>query len=352
MSYKDGWAAVNLEMPKRIPHEEFDAEMHWELVKAVTGISVGPASSDEARSNARRAFVRAWNYDFMIGTMLHVDEFGPIRTNMGHAVYAAGGVDYSNKLDCLFATPEEALKFDPWEAYGRKDKNELIRRFEEHYRRGIEFCPEAVQTTGTYITLLTAMIYIFGWDMLLLAAGTDPKKFGEVVNRYAGWMQQYYDAIAETSVPVICSHDDIVWTSGAIFRPEWYRTYIFPNLKKLYAPVIESGKKVIFVSDGNYTEFIDDIAACGVRGFFLEPLTDLKYMAERYGKTHVMIGNADTRVLLYGTKPQIRAEVERCMSIGRNCPGFFMGVTNMIPPNTPVDNALYYYKCYEELSRR
>ena len=69
-------------------------------------------------------------------------------------------------------------------------------------------------------------------------------------------------------------------------------------------------------------------------------------------KTHVFIGNADTRVLLTGTKEQIRAEVERCMAIGKGCPGYFLAVGNQIPANTPVENALYYNEVYEELARR
>ena len=40
------------------------------------------------------------------------------------------------------------------------------------------------------------------------------------------------------------------------------------------------------------------------------------------------------------------------MSIGRACPGFFMAVGNHMPPNTPVENALYYNEVYEELSKR
>jgi len=38
MSYEDGWAALNLEMPKRIPRTEYSATMHWDLMKVVTGI--------------------------------------------------------------------------------------------------------------------------------------------------------------------------------------------------------------------------------------------------------------------------------------------------------------------------
>ncbi len=40
MSYKDGWAALNLEMPRRVPRTEYSAPRHWELVKAVTGIDL------------------------------------------------------------------------------------------------------------------------------------------------------------------------------------------------------------------------------------------------------------------------------------------------------------------------
>ena len=117
-------------------------------------------------------------------------------------------------------------------------------------------------------------------------------------------------------------------------------------------PLIESGKRVLFTSDGNYTEFIDDIAECGVHGFVMEPTTDMAFVAGKYGRTHVFVGNADTRILLSGTREQIRAEVTRCMDIGKDCPGFFLAVGNHIPANTPVENAIYYNEVYEELSRR
>ena len=352
MSFADGCAALNLKMPPRVPRVEFDAERHWALVKAVTGIDVGVDSSDLIKQEASAAFVRAWNYDIRLTSLIGHGELSAKCTSMGHAEYAAGGVDYDDHIQCPFEGPEEVLTFDPWEAYGPKEPEELTQRFNEHYRSQCGMFPDLVNMTGTYVTLFSGFIAIFGWEMLLTAGGMDPDGFGEVANRYAGWMQQYYDALAEGETQVVYSHDDIVWASGAVFHPDWYRKYIFPNYKKLYSPLIEGGKKIIFVADGNYTEFVDDIAATGVSGFFFEPLTDLKYNVERYGLTHVIIGNADTRILLSGTREEIRREVERCMVLGRDCPGFFMGVTNMIPSNTPIENALYYNEVYEELSRR
>ena len=75
--------------------------------------------------------------------------------------------------------------------------------------------------------------------------------------------------------------------------------------------------------------------ATGVHALVMEPTTDMAYVAKRYGRTHAFIGNADTRILLSGTREQIRAEVERCMAIGKAYPGFFLCVGNHIPWDIP-----------------
>lgn len=113
-----------------------------------------------------------------------------------------------------------------------------------------------------------------------------------------------------------------------------------------------AGKTVLFTSDGDFTLFIDDLAGVGVHGFVLEPMTDMAAIAERYGKTHLFVGNVDTRVLLRNDREAIRAEVERAVSIGRDCPGFVVAVGNHIPANTPVEAALYYNEVLEELRLR
>ncbi len=352
MGREDGWAAIQLEAPKRIPRIEFDAQAHWALVTAVTGRKVAHESPPEEQKAASNAFVQAWDYAMLPSTHLHAPELDACRTHMGHAVYADGGVDYEPELKEAFTDPEDALRFDPWEAFGEKDHDALVARFQAEYARMEAEAPFVINSTGTYITLLTGAIYIFGWDMLLMMAGLDPDGFGALLGRYREWMQQYYDALAETDAPLIASHDDIVWTAGAIFEPAWYRKYIFPNLTKLYEPLKRAGKKVLFLSDGDYTEFIDDIAETGADGFFMEPLTDMQQVADRYGQTHFFIGNADTRILLSGDRAAIRKEVERCIAIGRECPGYFCGVTNMIPHNTPVESALYYNDVFMELRER
>lgn len=350
MSYADGWAALNLQKPPRIPRTE--ASVNYFVMSAVTGIDVNVRSPGETQLEAVQKFVKAWNYDMLFGCAVGYDILQKKYTSMGHAVYDQFGIDYDEKIFCPWKDVEEVFAFDPWEIYGPLDRKAMTDRFNGHYRGQVAAFPDLVNMTGIYTTLMSGMIAIFGWDMLLTAAGTDPKRFGEVVNRYAGWIQQYYDALGESEAPVIYSHDDMVWTEGAFTNPAWYREFVFPNLKKLWAPLVESGKKVIFFCDGNYTEFLDDVAACGNSAFWFEVFTDLPTVIDRFGRTHAIIGNVDVRVLTFGTKQQIRDEVRRCMDLGRDCPGYFMCCSGHIPPNVPVENALYYNEAYEKFSRR
>lgn len=352
MSFQDGWSAIHLDMPARVPHTEYSVESHWEVVKALTGFDVNPDSSAEERAAASFAFMKAANLDLRWNILVNHQIFGEYRTRMGHAEYAAGGTDWDTKIQCPFNTPEEVLGFDFYQSYGSINQQEWKQKFEQDYRMRCQETPDLVNMTGIYVTTISGMLEVFGWEMLLLAAGTDLKAFGALTNRYADWIMQYFQALAETDVPVVMIHDDIVWSSGPIFAPKWYREFIFPNYKRLFAPLREAGKKILYTSDGSFTQFIDDIADSGVHGFVMEPTTDMAYIAEKYGQTHAFIGNADTRILLSGTREEIRAEVERCMAIGKNCPGFFMAVGNHIPSNTPVENVLYYLQVCEELGKR
>lgn len=352
MSYADGLAALNLEMPDRVPRTEYSAHAHWDLVNKVLGTSVTASSPDDIKEKASTDFKLKWNYDFLWTILYHSWIFGEHRTSMGHAEYASEGSDFNNQVYSPFSSYEDVLKMDFKGTYTVPTHAALVKQQNEHFQKQKMLNPDAVAMTGIYVTLISGLLEVFGWDYLLMAAGMDQEGFGETANRYAKFIQPYFNSLADCDSDVIMVHDDIVWTSGAFISPEWYRKYVFPNYKIMFAPLIEAGKKIIYTSDGNFTQFIDDIADCGINAFVMEPTTDMAYIAEKYGKTHAFVGNADTRILLKGDKDAIYNEVKRCMDIGKNCPGFFMAVGNHIPSNTPVENAIFYNEVYEELSRR
>jgi hypothetical protein len=367
MSTADGMAALRLEMPPRVPRTEYSVEIHHDLLQTVTGIDPrvwevgeGPGNWEELEghfakfdgTNPWHELYRIWDYGFQWSTDIGNEPVGKYHTDMGHAVYTEDGSDFTEIGTCPFPTVDDALAFDPFESLEHRDHATMVKFFSDAYAKNTERCPVGVTMTGIYPTMISGLIAMFGWEMLLEAAGTDPERFGKLANRYGEVMQLYFNALAECDAPVVMVHDDMVWTAGPFMHPSWYREFVFPNFRKYFEPIKASGKILCFTSDGNYTEFLPDLVECGVDCFVFEPMVDMKGFAEKYGQTHAFIGNVDTRVLLSNNKGAIRAEVQRCMDIGKDCPGFFLCVGNHIPPNTPVEAALYYNECYMEMRER
>lgn len=339
-----GMAALNLTMTDRVCRTEYSVLGHTELLRRVTGLEPSP--------EATRAFARAWDICLHWSVRVSKEHLGPFATDMGHAVYAEGGTDFREAKPSPFADEEAVFRFDPLEGLPFHAHGALVEQFDAHYAANCAAMPDLVNMTGIYITCMSGLIDMLGWDLLLTCAAVDPKAFGAFTDRYAQWMERFFAALAASQAPVVMIHDDIVWTEGPFLSPAWYRAHIFPNYERCFRPLLEAGKKILYTSDGNYSAFIDDIARTGVHGFVLEPSTDMGYIAERYGRTHVFVGNADTRVLLLGGRDDIYREVKRCMDIGKACPGFIMAVGNHIPANTPVDSCLYYDEFCKALGRR
>lgn len=352
MAYQNAMDAINLKMPKKIPRTEYSVSSYWKLIEKITGIQVNNDSKEEVKLNATKAFEKEWDFGFTWSILTGSNVLEKCRTNMGHAVYAEEGVDFNNKIQCPFTDVSQVLSFDPYEVYGEKEIDLLTQQYDNHYDLNCKNHPDQVNMTGIYITMVSGLLEIFGWEMLLEGLGEDSDEFGEVANRYADWILQYFKALANCKSDVVMIHDDIVWTSGPFTHPDWYRKYIFKNYHKLFEPLHKAGKKILYTSDGTFTSLVDDIADCGVNGFVMEPTTDMSYIAKKYGNTHAFVGNADCRILTYGTFEDIKKEVERCVNIGKEYPGFFMATGNHIPSNVPIENAIYYNKCYEELAYR
>lgn len=334
MSYQIGWDALNLKPAERIAHTEYLSNRN--LIKAVTGEdSDGPTSR----------FREAWKFDFAWST-----HDGPVEwskrgrtTDMGHGDFLEGGTDRREAKPCLFHSVEEVLEFDAVREYGLPDFHELVAFYENYYQENQKAMPELVMPGGYYKTIVSGGIETFGWDMFLMGAA-DPDRFEAVLDSFFRLSLHHFKAWAETSIKAFICHDDMVWSQGAFMHPDFYRRVIFPRYRRLWAVLKEQGIKVLFCSDANWTEFIDDIAEAGADGFIFEPMTSLEAIVERYGRSHVIVSSTvDCRTLTLGTKDRIRAEVDASLELAHRCPGFIFAVGNHIPSNVPVENALFYF---------
>ena len=346
MSYEIGKAALNLRPTDRVARIEYMD--NWDVVRHYTG------KDPRADGSAWKEFNDRVHLDVIWST-----DDGPVPwsargrvTDMGHASYMEGGVDYRQSSPSPFREPEEVLQFDAVKEYGLPDFDELVAYYERTYTAG-QAANDQVLTGGYYQTIVSGAIAAFGWEMLLAACGEDPDRFGEqVLGSFFNLSLHHARAWSQTSIEFFMNHDDMVWTQGPFMSPAFYRQYIFPRYKQLWKPLKDAGKRVIFCSDGTFDMFLDDIADAGADGFCFEPTNDLKSMVDRFGKTHVLMGGSDCRTLSFGTKADVEKELRWIFDLCADCPGFVFGTGNHFPANIPLENAIYYFDLIEELGMR
>lgn len=262
-------------------------------------------------------------------------------TDMGKAIYAGMG-EMHDAAPSPFKTVEEVYAFDAVSEYPMPEFDELVCAYEANYQARKAANSEQVNPGGYYNTMVSGAIAAFGWDMLLQAAA-DQDRFEKVLDTFFQRTLFYNKAWAQTSIEAFIQHDDMVWTAGPFLHPDFYRRVIFPRYSELWKPLRAAGKKVLFCSDGNFTQFIGDIAEAGADGFLFEPITSLEEVIRQFGNTHVIVSSkVDCRTLTLGTIDDVRAEVDNTLALAKKCPGFFFAVGNHIAPNTKLENVAFY----------
>lgn len=322
----------------RWAHTEYSLEYHKAYVAARTG-----RSPDDAEFH-RQAYDR-FAFDFRWNTndgMVDWWKAGRM-TDMGHAAYAVDGSDQRAPSPCPFRRVEDVWEFDAVAEYGLPDPDRQVQDYEARVQRERARFPDQLTTGGYYRTIVSGAIAAFGWDMFLLAAAV-PEKMERVFDGFFRRTRFHMDAWSRTSADVIIQHDDFVWTGGAFMHPRIYREMIIPRYAALWKLLHAAGKKVLFCSDGDFTEFTDDIAAAGADGFIFEPCVDFGRMADRYGQSHCLVGSCvDCRDLTLGKWEKVRAEIDATLECLARCRGAIVAVGNHLPANIPDDMLDRYF---------
>ena len=133
-----------------------------------------------------------------------------------------------------------------------------------------------------YCTSFMWAICIFGWDVFLMALGMNPEKTGEAIGRISDITAKMYEYFATCEgAEFIVPHDDLCMTSGPVTSPAWYHKYIYPQYERIFEPVKKTGKKVIYLSDGDISKLALDIADY-VDGFIFESSTSADFMFKHF----------------------------------------------------------------------
>jgi hypothetical protein len=352
MSYRRGLAAVNLERTDKVAQVEWLGGMSRAALEEITGID---AMRDT--KGAFRRMIEVADLDlnwgglpnepgvmFEGGEASKSGEDGGIYTEWG--IFGSGWSEGGARARVEgIRGIEDVLSYEPL-----ADHPETVEELAEGYQRDFD---SAVRDVGGlalvggsfYHTLFHWCISKFGWESFLEAAATERRRFDGLLGRFAEVSARVMEAWSRVKgLEVFISHDDICMTRGPVFHPEWYREHVFPRYRKLWEPLKAKGIKIIFCSDGNITEIAEDVAEAGADGFIFEPLADLGWMVERFGKKKILIGGISTRTLTFGSEEDVEAEVQRAIEIAGDCAGYFLNAGGQITHNIPMANLRRYWE--------
>jgi hypothetical protein len=326
-------ANIRLESSPRWGHTEYSLGYHSGYFRDRTGLL-----PEDPRFG--QAVERLWQIDFGWSTDdgLRGDwgRFGRA-TDMGHAVYATDGSDQRAPAQSPFSTPEEVWTFDAVGEYGLPTLGEQVAAYERSMRDSRASAPSRLTTGGYYKTVVSGAIAAFGWEMFLEAAA-NPARMERVFESFARRTRFHMEAWAQTSAEAIIQHDDFVWTSGAFMHPDIYRRIIIPLYADLWKPLRAAGKKILFCSDGDFTEFAGDIVDAGADGLIFEPLVDFGRMVDAFGGTTCLVGSyVDCRDLTFGNYAKVRQDIDRTFDKLAGCRGAILAVGNHLPGNIPAE---------------
>jgi len=204
-----------------------------------------------------------------------------------------------------------------------------------------------------YTTLFMWGVEVLGWEVFLLAAAMEPDRFHDhFILPCAAKSRAIVDAICYASdSPFIFLHDDLAGATGPMFAPSWYDEYVFPHYPEIWEGARQRGKKIIFVADGNMTEFLERLVRAGVDGIMFEnPATSLDAVIEHFGRQgRFMIGGIETAKLTTGTPAIVRKMVLDLAEKTKYCPGFAISSCGGLHGNIPLRNLEAYFEARAEI---
>jgi hypothetical protein len=204
-----------------------------------------------------------------------------------------------------------------------------------------------------YTTLFMWPVELLGWEVFMVAAAREPDRFHEhLLMPCAAKSKTLVDEMVSASdSPFLFVHDDLAGKDGPMFHPTWYDAYIFPHYPEIWSEAKRSGKKVIFVADGNMETFLPRLVEAGVDGLMFEnPATSLDAVIEHFGQPgRFLIGGIDTARLTLGTPDEARRMVFEVAEKMEGCPGFAISSCGGIHGNIPLDNLAAYFDARAEI---
>jgi len=232
-----------------------------------------------------------------------------------------------------FKTYEQLLtyleRYDP-----RDDEQRSLKELTRHYKECLEYQQNllgdlALVGGGIYLTLWTFFLVHLGHTFTVRLAFQNPVEFRELLDKYSDVAKMHVEAWSRTGIKVLMSHDDVATQLGPMIPPKWFRDNLAPYYKKIWAPVLNKGIKVVFYGDGDFTSLIDAVLDAGAFGFMIQydpklPHEKIEFLVNKYGRSHFMATGPNYDIMNEGGVEEAKSEALWFSSLQKKGPAFFL----------------------------
>ena len=115
-----------------------------------------------------------------------------------------------------------------------------------------------------------------GWESLLI----EEPDLSPITRGFLDWNSRLA-ASWDGKLKYFMIGDDIAWNHGLLINPDRLRSWIIPEHKKLIEAAIAWGMTVIFHSDGDLWDVLDDYEDLGVRILYYQNVGNMRGLKER-----------------------------------------------------------------------
>jgi len=251
------------------------------------------------------------------------------------------GVVWDRSIDKDIGNAEGQILPEPTLA-GYEFPDPLDPRFFADIPARIERAPDRFRVFQIGFSLYERAWTLRGLETLMMDFLDHPQFVRDLLNRIADYNIAQVREALKYDIDAVYFGDDWGQQHGLQMGPHFWRRFIRPALERMYNVVRQSGRFVMIHSCGDVAALFDDLIDMGLDCFnpFQPEVMDVWSLLPRYRSRLCFHGGLSTqKTLPFGTADDVRDEVRRLLTLGRDG-GYIFAPAHDVEGDVPLENML------------